>query len=67
MRWIQMPNGCWGEDSDHQLDRREAPKAAAPVRFYADRVFMKPRLSYYRRRRATSLGGSGATSRSRGL
>lgn len=24
---------CWGEDSNHIQDRREAPKAAAPVRF----------------------------------
>jgi hypothetical protein len=25
---------CWGEDSEPHKNRREAPKADAPVRFY---------------------------------
>src|SRR5829696_8362472 len=28
-----MPGGCWGEDSNHKIERRDGPKTVAPFAF----------------------------------
>lgn len=38
---LSATTGCWGEDSNRHQNRREAPKADAPVRFYIPEIKMK--------------------------